>query len=44
MVGRRSGEWLKEDLVDNWEKIWWMVGRRSVGWLKEDLVDNWEKI
>ncbi len=44
IVGRRSGGWLEEDLVDDWKKICWMVGRRSGGWLEEDLLDGWTKI
>jgi hypothetical protein len=40
MVGRRSGGWLIEDLVDNWKKvvdgwkkIWRMDEKRSGGYL-----------
>jgi hypothetical protein len=44
MIGRRSGGWLEEDMVDVWKKVWWMLGRRSDKWLEEDLVDGWKKI
>jgi hypothetical protein len=40
IIGRGSGRWLEEDMLDSWKKVWWMVERRSAGWLKRDLVDN----
>jgi hypothetical protein len=36
MVGRRSSEWLEEDLGER--------GRRCGGLLEEDLLDDWKKI
>jgi hypothetical protein len=43
MVGRRSGGLLEEDLLDGWQKIWWMIGRRSGGWFEEGLGDGWKR-